>query len=130
MGAEVEEERKQRAELEERNQKSKELMEAWEQTTPPENVIQEVIVEGVDEATKIAKLKDDEREIKVPDEMYEELKGMLQQISELPEEEKEGKMVQAKVEIVEDEVAMQLHLPAVATLVLKSYMTIGGPASA
>merc|ERR1712125_251064 len=103
--AEVELERKTQQELEARNLQAKQAMEEWELTTPPENAFQDFIVVSVDEATKTATLRDDERQLKVPDEMFEELKGLLQQISELPEEEKEGNMVQSKVEIVNDEVA-------------------------
>merc|ERR1712125_228209 len=103
--AEVELERKTQQELEVLNLQAKKAMEEWELTTPPENAFQDFIVVSVDEATKTATLRDDERQLKVPDEMFEELKGLLQQISELPEEEKEGNMVQSKVEIVNDEVA-------------------------
>jgi len=125
--AEVELERKTQQELEARNLQAKQAMEEWELTTPPENAFQDFIVVSVDEATKTATLQDDERQLKVPDEMFEELKGLLQQISELPEEEKEGNMVQSKVEIVNDEVAMSLGLPAEPTLVPRSFTHIKPP---
>jgi hypothetical protein len=128
---EVEHERKLQRELEAFNSLAKQAMEEWEMTKPPENEVVEMTATSFDEATKIATLRDkcdEDRQITVPDEMCEELKGLLQQIAELPEEEQEGKSVQSKVEIVEDEVAKQLGLPAEPAYVLKSFGILGPPA--
>merc|ERR1712110_930826 len=86
--AELEAEKKAQEELERLNQEAKQAMEEWEQTQPPENVVQEVIIESVDDGTKIATLVEDERQLKIPDDMFDDVKAKLQQIAEIPEEEK------------------------------------------
>merc|ERR1711879_270937 len=116
--------------LEKRNQEAKQAMEEWEQTTAPEDVVQEVIIESVDDATKIATLVEDERQLKIPDDMLDDLKAKLQQIAEIPEEEKTDQRLQSQVEVVEDEVAKQLGIPKEPTLVPKSFTIIGGPSAA
>lgn len=109
--------------------KAKQAMEEWEKSVPPANEVQDLIITGVDEATKLATLQDDERQVPVPDEMLEELKALLQQVAELPEEEKETKKIQSKIEVVPDDVAIQLGLAAEPALVLQSFVLTGGAAA-
>jgi hypothetical protein len=128
--AELEAENKQQEELAAMQLKAKESMAQWEATEPDPNQVQVVVITGLDEASKIATLQDDDRQLPIPDEMLEELKSLLQQLSEIPDEEKEGRTIQCKIEVVPDDVAIQLGLDAPPALVASSLELTGGAAAA
>lgn len=104
--AELDEERKRQKAEEERILKEKDAAAEWDALEPPPPVYEDVVVSSIDAETQKAILAPNDAEVLdgpprlavIPENKLEELAALLQQLADMPEEERGAQRVLAQVE--------------------------------